>query len=74
MEYAYAKNGYGERALKNGKPILYPSSSSGGASIRLKAEQTTFSDGWCETVECWVVDRSGMGSAAFKKACHIGTN
>ena len=64
MKYAYAKNGCGERALKNGKPILYPSSSK--AAVPLEREQLKFSNGWCETAKFWVVDDKGMESIAFK--------
>lgn len=72
MKYAYAKNGCGERALKNGKPILYPSSSK--AAVPLEREQLKFSNGWCETAKFWVVDDKGMESIAFKKACQLGAN
>lgn len=71
MYYAYANNGYGARALKDGKPIVYPSST---GTVLLNSDSLTFSDGWCETDELWVVNHAGMESVAFKKACQLGTN
>lgn len=71
MKYAYAKNGCGERALKDGKPIVYPSST---GTVLLTSEQVTFSNGWCETAKFWLVNDAGMESIAFKKACQLGTN
>ena len=53
--------------LKNGKPILYPSSSK---VLPLEREQLKFSNGWCETAKFWVDDK-GMESIAFKKPANL---